>query len=138
MVTPEKDINCILGVLLSGHFLKICPMRHVLTLICLLRTFRAGSSEVIHSKACPYIINPYSDLSMPETRQNVKVTVGNTDQKTWCRPNLRGCLQISSAKIRVQVLRFLSEIGRPAGWVPKPSFLEGKSLDQGKANKFSF
>ena len=69
---------------------------------------------------------------MPGTPPTMKVTEANTDQKTWCRPNLRGCLQISSAEIRVQVLRFLSEIGRPAGWVPKPSLLEGKSLAQGK------
>ena len=62
----------------------------------------------------------------------------NTDQKTWCRPNLRGCLQISSAEIRVQVLRYLSEIGKLAGWVPKPSFLESKSLAQGKAINSSY
>ena len=70
---------------------------------------------------------------MPGTPPTINVTEANTDQKTWCRPNLRGCLQISSAEIRVHVLRFLSEIGKPAGWVPKPSFLESKSLAQGKA-----
>ena len=103
---------------------KTFSMRHFLTLICSLHAFRAGSSELIYNSNFPYIINPYRDLSMPGTPPTMKVTEANTDQKTWCRPNLRGCLQISSAEIRVQVLWFLSEIGRLVGWVPKPLFLD--------------
>ena len=134
----EKDISCILRAVWGSHFSKTYSMRHFLTLICSLHAFRAGCSELIYNRNFPYIINPYRDLSMLGTPPTIKVTEANTDQKTWCRPNLRGCLQISSAEIRVQVLRFLSEIGRPAGLVPKPSFLEGKSLAQGEAiNLFS-